>query len=158
MPSSSAPSARAGQSGTDTIRRSPASPSGSSSPGTINAAHLAATLAGGTGSSRTNGSSSASSFSSGSSSSGTIRRSPERGSSPSSDPASGSTVRRTITDTGVDGDIGQQGSGSPFGSEREEREWFERMVANSIEEIVRRVEDRVIIDLERRGGRNWRNL
>ena len=43
-------------------------------------------------------------------------------------------------------------------NERAEREWFERMVSKSIEEIVRRVEDRVIIDLERRGGRNWRNL
>ena len=153
MPSSSAPSSRAGHSSPDTIRRSTAPSSSTASPGTISAADLAASFGGGSGASGGSGRS-GSSRSAGSSGGATIQRSTSATSSTDSSPSIQRSIQRSL-----DGDeVEPSESGSPFGNERAEREWFERMVSKSIEEIVRRVEDRVIIDLERRGGRNWRNL
>lgn len=48
-------------------------------------------------------------------------------------------------------------AGSVFDS-REAREWFERELDRNIDTIMERIEDRVRIGLERRGGRFWREI
>jgi hypothetical protein len=40
----------------------------------------------------------------------------------------------------------------------EASEWFDRQLDRKIDMILRRIEDRTIVDLERRGGRTWRGL
>jgi hypothetical protein len=63
-----------------------------------------------------------------------------------------------VSQPGANGDS-DTASVPVFGSgTREERDWFEHLVEQSIDRLVRRVEERVIIDLERRGGRFWRSF
>jgi hypothetical protein len=122
--------------GGNVIRRSAAPPL-SSGPGAVSAADLAAALDGGT-------SSTTSSLSA-----PPIRRSASRS-------AATSIRRDAVESVQRADDEGASSDGQP--SERDERAWFEGLVNQSIEHILRRLEERVIIDLERRGGRHWRNL
>ena len=43
-----------------------------------------------------------------------------------------------------------------FGSERS-AEWFRQQLDANMQRVVRQLEDRMIVELERRGGRTWRN-
>jgi hypothetical protein len=48
------------------------------------------------------------------------------------------------------------GPSSPFGSEQEAGQWFDKRLAANVGPLLRMMEDRMRIELERRGGRNWR--
>lgn len=48
-------------------------------------------------------------------------------------------------------------AGVPLGSAAAS-EWFRRELERNIDTIVDRLEDRIRIDLERRGGRTWREI
>jgi hypothetical protein len=47
-------------------------------------------------------------------------------------------------------------SSAPFSNEREAAEWFDKRLAANVGPLLRMIEDRMRIELERRGGRNWR--
>lgn len=40
----------------------------------------------------------------------------------------------------------------------EGREWFRRLLIDHADVLLRTIEDHVIVELERRGGRNWGRL
>jgi hypothetical protein len=115
----------------ETIRRSPATSSGS--PGsTVSAASLAARVTG-------------------------------AAPSPSSAPA----VQRRATAPSSDGGIGTEaiasGAGSISGAEVKAylesnagAAWFEKMLQTNMSGVVAMLEDRMIVEAERRGGRTWR--
>jgi hypothetical protein len=146
-----------------TIRRSPAAPrtatSQGSSSGTVSAQALAASLTrtSSPGTSdvvqrwdRASPSPSARSSSSSTSSSSRPQIGSHRSASnePPDTKSDASSGRSSYGSSG--------GASSPFGSEREAAEWFDKRLAANVGPLVRMIEDRMRIELERRGGRNWR--
>ena len=159
VPTTSAPSARnvpspgggtaggaAGPSGGAPIRRAPdgrAAHQRAGSRGSVDAAALAAAIEGGR-------------------SGGTIRRAPEQSGGILDSVGnwfSGLVGGNDVDTSSAPEPEASAPSGPVFGSgTREERDRFDELVERTIDRIVRRVEERVIADLERRGGRYWRNF
>lgn len=163
--------------GSPAVRRSPdprpagRTPSHQPSPGSITAEELAAQLTGG---------SSEASSSTRSGGAGTIRRSPRgapgatlrttdaaitttgdhairRLTEPSSSTSSSSTTTSTSSASDTpDTDI--VGAIEAFLDSQEGREWFRRRLVDDAEVLFRALEDHIIIELERRGGRSWGTL
>jgi hypothetical protein len=129
---------------TGTIRRSPA-PSGSASSGSISADELAGQLRGGA----TTGGQVASGPAVVRRSLGAGHTSPSVAGSPPS-----ATIRR---DTAVDSPTAAGVDLSPT-SPAMTNESFRRYLADNFEHIVEMLEERILRDLERRGGRYWRGL
>jgi hypothetical protein len=174
-PSSSvvAPSSPSGVAGSRTIRRSAATigahrgapaaavrsnggaasagastsgPSTSSAP-TVSAAALAARL--------TSGSSTSPTSSAPAGPSAVIHR--KIASTSTSDPSSYSDpVNASSPPSGSSPREAPTRSSGPFSSEREAAEWFDKRLAANVGPLLRMIEDRMRIELERRGGRNWR--
>jgi hypothetical protein len=146
-----------------TIRRSPAAPrtatSQGASSGTVSAQALAASLTG-TSSSGTSdvvqrwdrASSSPSARSSSSSTSSSSR--PQIGSHRSASNEPPDTKSDASSGRSSNGSSG--GASAPFSNEREAAEWFDKRLAANVGPLLRMIEDRMRIELERRGGRNWR--
>ncbi len=132
----------------DTIRRSPARAGTTSSPGTISAESLAASITGTT-PSPSRGATSRSP------SNDVIRRAwqpatptAER---PASSPQSGSHRQEYTADSSA-----QATQKAPFDPDSTEaKEWFAEQLEKHADAIVRLLGDRLVTDLERRGGRMW---
>ena len=138
----SAPGTTARRSADTTIRRSPAAPtptSGSTTPGSVSASALAASITGG----------------STASSPDVIRR--WNTAQPSGRPPEIGSARQrgnsTTSPTAVEPAAPAFSLQSP-----DAQRWFEQQLERNIDTIVRRIRDQVVIDLERRGGRLWGDL
>jgi len=147
-----------------TIRRSPSTHTAS-----VDADALAATIARSQRASSSGGSSSTGgSTSSDSSSTAMIRRTLARGATATPSPdvirreptTSGTTSTTSTTSTGTNAasfaSSGSSGGGFGFKDENDAVAWFEKQLGVNMDSLVRMIEDRMIVEVERRGGRTWR--
>jgi len=149
----------------DVVRRSPA-PSSSSAPSsgapTVSAEALAARM---TGSSTTSPSRTSSSQSPSNQSSPVVRRRADpAASSATSASAAEPVIRRLLTDQAAAGSSTTSAESErfevPLGTQLQRDDsaaaWFEDQLNEHMSSLLRMIEDRMIIELERRGGRTWR--
>lgn len=165
-PNSPAASRRPKPSTDDTIRRTPATRSNSPSGGTTSAASLASRISGASSRSSTSSSSSSSSKSSAPHSSELLRRAIDKGamsatSGSGASNSSGQIQRRDIpaemTQTWGQ-DTGSSNGGTPIGDLADlpgAEDWFVEQLTRHFDQIINQLEQRMIVEFERRGGRTW---
>jgi hypothetical protein len=150
----------------DTIRRTPATRSGPSSGGTIGAASLASRISGTSSPSSTSSSASSISRSSAPHSSELLRRAIDQGAtrtgSSSSPSNSGEQIQRKVSSSQMgqftESDTGSSNGGAPIGNLADvpgAEAWFVEQLTRHFDQIINQLEQRMIVEFERRGGRTW---
>ena len=130
----------------------------------VSAASLAALLEGSSASRTTEVSTGATSTTADpSAGSGVLRRSPTRAGSRSvagGDQHEHQMIRRFGVASDVEGASGETTASSRSGTQGDgcSKSEFEAMLERSLDFIVHRLEDRILVELERRGGRYWRSF
>lgn len=140
LPAPHLPSRPAAPSGAPVIRRIPSTPA---SPGTINAADLAASITG-------------------TSASDVVRRMPTTTKAPErpqqAAPASPMTAPRPPQPAAEAPTNAPSANAAPGAAVAISDEAFRAQLERNLDVILRRVEDHIMIDIERRGGRSWRGF